>query len=175
MTRVTFSRRVWRNVFLSSLVLLAAACGSGGSSPGSPASAGSPPPGTAAPSASSPASTSALCEEVDALRGSLQKLTSIRPSLGTVNELRTALQDVQSKLSSLGGAASTQWSAQIGNLNSALTKLQSAVSTLAAERNASSVSGVITATGSVAVAARQFLAAASSSCPSPSASPASGT
>jgi len=171
MTTVTLSRRAARNVllpgFLSGLVLLAAACSSTGSSPGAPASAGSSSPGSAAPSASGSAPASALCGEVDALRGSLQKLTSIRPGAGTVSELRTALQDVQSNLSSLGSAATTRWHEQTSNLKAALASLQSAVSTLAADRSASSVSGVVSAIAGVAAAGRQFLAAASSGCPSP--------
>ena len=176
MSRLTLGRHAWRNVLLSSLVLLAAACNSTGSSAGGPASAGSPSSSAAAPSASAPASASALCEDVAALRVSLQKLTSIRPSASTANELKTALQDVQAKLSSLASAASAagdHWSGQISNLTSALTKLQSAVSTLATQRNASSVSGVVTALAGVGTAARQLLDTASPGCPSSSASPAS--
>ena len=80
------------------------------------------------------------------------------------------MQNVQSNLSDLGSAAGALWSGQVQNLRSALTKLQSAVSTLASQRNASSVSGVVTAVGGVSAAARQLLDAASPSCPSPSAS-----
>jgi hypothetical protein len=80
------------------------------------------------------------------------------------------VQNVQSNLAALSSAAGTLWSGQIHNLRSALTMLQSAISTLAAQRNASSVSGVVTAVGGVSAAARQLLDAASPSCPSPSAS-----
>jgi hypothetical protein len=139
---------------------------------GSPASAGSPSSSAAAPSASASATSvsAALCSDVAALRGSLQELTSIRPSASAAAELRAAVQNVQSNLSDLSSAAGTLWSAQVQNLRSALTKLQSAVSTLATQRNASSVSGVVTAVGGVSAAARQLLDAASPSCPSPSAS-----
>jgi hypothetical protein len=167
MSRVRGS--AWRNVLMSGLVLLAAACGSSGSSSGGHASAGS----SSSSAAAAPAATSALCEDVVALRGSLDRLTSIKVSANTVTELRTAVQDVQSNLSSLSSAAGSQWSEQIGNLKSALTKLQASVSTLATERNASSVSGVVTAIAAVPSAGRQLLTAASSRCPSASASPAS--
>ena len=80
------------------------------------------------------------------------------------------MQKVQTNLAALSTAAGTVWSEQVGNLRSALTKLQSAVSTLATQRNAGSVSGVVTAVGGVSAAARQLLAAANPSCPSPSAS-----
>ena len=152
---------------MSGLVLLAAACGSSGSSSSGHASAGS----SASSAAAAPAATSALCEDVAALRGSLQRLTSIKVSANTVTELKTGAQDVQSNLSSLSSAAGSQWSAQVGNLKSALTKLQTSVSTLATERNASSVSGVATAIAAVPIAGRQLLTAASARCPSASASP----
>lgn len=172
MSRVTLGRHACRGILLSGLVLLAAACGSGGSGSGSPASAGGPSSSAAAPSASASATSAsaALCSDVAALRGSLQELTSIRPSASTVTELRSAVQNVQTNLAALSSAAGAVWNGQVQNLRSALTKLQSAVSTLAAQRNASSVSGVVTALGGVSAAARQLLDAASPSCPSPSAS-----
>ena len=154
---------------MSGLVLLAAACGSSGSSSGGHASAGS----SSSSAAAAPAATSALCEDVAALRGSLQRLTSIKVSANTVTELKTGAQDVQSNLSALSSAAGSLWSEQIGNLKSVLTKLQTSVSTLATERNASSVSGVVTAIAAVHIAGRQLLTAASSRCPSASASPTS--
>ena len=80
------------------------------------------------------------------------------------------MQNVQTNLAALGSAAGALWSGQVQNLKSALTMLQSAVSTLATQRNASSVSGVVTAVGGVSAAARQLLDAATPSCPSPSAS-----
>jgi hypothetical protein len=167
MSRVTLGRHACRGILLSGLVLLAAACGSGGSGSGSPASAGSPSSSAAAPATSASA---VLCSDVAALRGSLQELTSIRPNANTVTELSSAVQNVQTNLAALGSAAGTVWNVQVQNLRAALTKLQSAVSTLAAQRNASSVSGVVTALGGVSTAARQLLDAASPSCPSPSAS-----
>jgi ABC-type transporter Mla subunit MlaD len=121
-------------------------------------------------SSPSASGSAALCSDVAALRGSLQELTSIRPSASTVTELRSAVQNVQTNLAALSSAAGAVWNGQVQNLRSALTKLQSAVSTLAAQRNASSVSGVVTALGGVSAAARQLLDAASPSCPSPSAS-----
>jgi hypothetical protein len=170
-------RHASRIMLLAALVLLPAACSSGGGSAGSPASAGSSASaGGSSPSAVAPsASSSTLCADVAALQASVRKLTSIRPSANTANELKTARQDIQSKLSSLVSAAGDQWSGPISNLRSALTSLQSAVSTLATERNASSVSGVVSAIRSVSTATQQLLTAARPSCPSLSASPTSST
>ena len=121
-------------------------------------------------SSPSASGSAALCSDVAALRGSLQELTSIRPSASTVTELRSAVQNVQTNLAALTSAAGAVWNGQVQNLRFALIKLQSVVSTFAAQRNASSVSGVVTALGGVSAAARQLLDAASPSCPSPSAS-----
>ena len=171
MRTTTLARRACRNALVFGLVLLAVACSSSSSTSGSAASTGSPSPSASA----SPASVSAaVCEDVAALRGSLQALTGIRPGVGTTDQLRTAAQNVKSNLSSLSGSAGALWSGQISNLGSALTTLQSAIGTLAAQRNASSVSGVVTAIGGVSTAARQLLDVVSLSCPSPSESPSSG-
>jgi hypothetical protein len=169
------SRPLSRIILLSALVLLAAACSSSGGSAGSPASAGSPTsagsssPSAVAPSAAGSASSSTLCADVAALRASVQKLTTIRPRAGAASQLKTAGQDIQSNLSSLTSAAGDQWGGPIANLKTALTSLQSAVSTLATQRNASSVSSVVSAIKGVSTATQQLLTAANPSCPSPSA------
>ena len=178
MSLETLSRRAGPNVVRSILVLLVAvpvllvaACSSSGSSSGGSAAPASSSSSAAAPSPSpSPSASAAVCADVTALRESVQELTSIRPGTGAVDQLRTAVQKVQSNLSTLSGAAGDLWSGPIQNLRSALTKLQSAVSTLASQRNASSVSGVVTAIGGVSAAARQLFDAASVRCPSASAS-----
>jgi hypothetical protein len=160
-------RRVWQSVLLSGLsglVLLLAACGSGGAS-GSGTAASSP-SGAAAASASDSAS---LCSDVAALRESLQKLGAVRP--GSADQLRTAAQDAQADLLRLSSAAGSQWPTQIHNLRSALARLQAAAAALAADRNSSSVSAVYSAINGVTTASHQLLDAASSSCPSASPSP----
>jgi hypothetical protein len=169
-------RHASRIILLAALVL-PAACSSGGGSAGSPASAGSSAPaGRSSPSAVAPsASSSTLCADVAALQASVRKLTSIRPRAGAAGELKAAAQDVQSNLSSLTSAAGDQWGGPIANLKTALTSLQSAVSTLATERNASSVSGVVSAIRSVSTATQQLVTAARPGCPSLPASPTSST
>jgi hypothetical protein len=165
MSSVTRSRRVWRILLLSGLVLLAA-CGSSSGSPGGGASAASP----SSSAAAAPASTSAdLCADVAALRESLQKLGATRT--GAADQLRTGAQDAQADLLRLSSAAGSLWPAQIHNLRSALARLQAAAAALAADRTSSSVSAVYSAINGVHTTARQLLNAASSSCPSASPAP----
>jgi hypothetical protein len=162
------TRRAWQNVVLSGLsllVLLLAACGSGGASATGTA-ASSPTSGVAAASASDSAS---LCSDVGALRESLQKLGAVRP--GAADQLRNAAQDAQADLLHLSSAAGSQWPPQIHNLRSALARLEAAAAALAADRNSSSVSAVYSAINGVKSASHQLLDAASSSCPSASPSP----
>ena len=172
MSRLTPPSRPGPKLLLSSVpvpllvlvLLLVAACGSGGPSGGSASASGSP-----RSAAASPGVPAAVCPDVAALRASLGKLTSVRISADTVNELQADVRDVQASLSRLRTDAGSAWSGQISSLNSALTKLQAAAQALAATPGTSSVSGAVAALGGVAVAARQLLAAAGSHCPSPSA------
>jgi hypothetical protein len=141
------------------IMLLAAACGSSGTSSTSSSPA-------AAPSASSPTATPVVCQDVAALRESLTDLTHIKVGKGAVDELKADVSDVQAKLSALKTQAGTQWSAQISLLESALGMLKTAVTGLG--NGTSSVTSVVTALGSVTAAAQSLLAAAATRCPSAS-------
>lgn len=107
-----------------------------------------------------------VCQDIAALRESLTNLTHIKVGKGAVDELKADVSDVQAKLSALKTQAGTQWSAQISLLESALGMLKTAVTGLG--NGTSSVTGVVTALGSVTVAAQSLLAAAATRCPSAS-------
>jgi hypothetical protein len=147
------------------VTLLAAACGSGGSTSsggGTPAGAST---SAAVPSAA-PGTTSVLCQDAAALRASLNKLTHISVGTGAANEIKADLADVKTKLTSFAADAHGQWQAQTAALKTALSKLQTAVASLAASPGASTVAGVVTALGSVTTAASSLLAALRTDCPS---------
>ena len=80
---------------------------------------------------------------------------------------------MEANLTALVNHARGQWQAQTSALQSTLTTLKTAVSNLAANPGASTVSGVVTALGGVNTAARNLLAVVNTSCPS--ASPSSST
>ena len=141
------------------LALLAAGCGSGGTSSGStPASAAS---------SSAPAS-SALCADVAALHASLDKLRHVSVGTGMVSEITADLNEVKTALTTLANDAHGQWQTQTSALSSALDKLRTSVSNLAAHPGASAVSDVVAALGEVNTAAQNLLAATNPSCPSAS-------
>jgi len=158
------------------LALLAAGCGSGGSSGSTPAS------GSSSPAASSPASSapptssgaeanSALCADAAALRASVDKLRHVTVGAGTVSEITSDLTAVKAALTKFVQDAHGQWHAQTSALSSAIATLSTAVSSLTASPGAGTVAGVVAALGGVSTAAQNLLAAVNPSCPSASASP----
>ncbi len=152
------------------LALLMAGCGSGGG-----ASSGSTPSGaassstTASPAAAPP--NSALCADAAALRASLDKLRHLNVGPGTVKEITTDLNDVQAAVMAFVNDTRGQWQAQTSSLNSALAKLKTAASNLAANPSTSTVSGAVAALGDVNTAAQNLLAAVNTRCPSTSPAP----
>jgi phage-related protein len=107
------------------------------------------------------------------LRASLDKLRHVSVGTGMVNEVTADLNDVKTALTTLVDGAHGRYQAQTSALSSALGKLKTSVSDLAAHPSASSVSGVVAALGAVSTAGQNLLAAVNTSCLS--ASPVSST
>ena len=149
--------------------LLTAACGSGSTS-SSPASAPSSPTSAAA-SSPAPGATSALCQDVAALRASVDKLKHVTIGAGTVDELQADVADVKSKLNAVKTEAHGQAQAQISAMEDSIAKLESAVKTLTSNFSASAVSGTVSALRGVAASASSLLGALSKQCPSATSSP----
>jgi hypothetical protein len=158
------------------LALLAAGCGSGGSS-GSTSAAGNSSPASSPASSASPASpasgaaNSALCADAAALRASVDKLRHITVGAGTASEITADLKEVKAALTTFIQDAHGQWQAQTSALSSAIATLSTAVSSLTASPGVGTVSGVVAALGGVSTAAQNLLAAVNPSCLSASASP----
>jgi len=150
---------------LCGLALLTAGCSSSSSS--SSASSTSAP----ATSASATASDAALCADAAALRTSLNELIHVNVGSGAAGQITTDLNNVRAALSTLISNAHGQFQPQTSALSTALTNLGTAVSNLAANPGASTISGVVAALGRVGTAGQNLLSALNTSCPS--ASPAS--
>ena len=156
----------WKLVMIAGgLALLAAGCGSGGSTSATPSTATSS-SATASPTTSP--SNSVLCADAAALRASLDKLRHVNVGAGTVTEITADLNDVKTALTTFTNNARGQWQAQTSSLDSALAKLKTSVSNLAAHPGVSTASGVVAALGEVNTAAQNLLAAVNTSCPSAS-------
>jgi hypothetical protein len=166
----------WQAVAVAAgAALLATACGSSSTS-STPVSAPSSATSAAAssPAASSPApsSTSALCQDVAALRASVDKLKHVTIGKGTVDELKADAADVKTKLGAVKTEAHGQAQAQISAMEDSLAKLQSAIKTVTSNFSVSAVSETVSAVQGVAASASSLLGALSKQCPSASASPA---
>ena len=113
----------WRTIAAiaaaSGVTLLAAGCGSGGSSP----SGGGTPSGgatSAAPPSAAPGTTPVLCQDAAALRASLTKLTHVSVGAGTANEIKADLADTKAQLSRPAAHAPRQWEGQDTGLTTAV-------------------------------------------------------
>jgi hypothetical protein len=136
------------------LALLTAGCGSSSSASSSASTASSGAASSPAASAAASASDSALCADAATLRTSLDNLRNINVGTGAVSQIRANLSDVSAALTTLVSNAHGQWQAQTSALSTALSKLGTAASDLAAHPGASTVSGAVTAIRGVTTAGR---------------------
>ena len=180
MRRPTLARPAWKvGTVALAAGLVTVACGSSSTSSGAAGASSSTtsaaPSSLAAstPAASTPTASpaSALCQDVAALRASLDKLKHVTVGKGTVDEIKADLADVKAKLGAVKAELHGQWQAQVSALEDALAKLQAAVNDLASNFSASTISGTVSALRGVAAAGSNLLAALSKQCPSASPSP----
>ena len=175
MRRPTLARPAWKvGTVALAAGLVTVACGSSSTSSGAAGASSSTT--SAAPSslaASTPAASpaSVLCQDVAALRASLDKLKHVTVGKGTVDEIKADLADVKAKLGVVKTELHGQWQAQVSALEDSLAKLQAAVNDLASNFSASTISGTVSALRGVAAAGSNLLAALSKQCPSASPSP----
>ena len=157
----------------SSTTTSGAASGSGSTASAAPSSPAATTPTATTPAAPTPTASpaSALCQDVAALRASLDKLKHVTVGKGTVDEIKADLADVKAKLGVVKTELHGQWQAQVSALEDSLAKLQAAVNDLASNFSASTISGTVSALRGVAAAGSNLLAALSQQCPSASPSP----
>ena len=180
MRRPTLARPAWKvGTVALAAGLVTVACGSSSTSSGAAGASSSTtsaaPSSLAAstPAASTPTASpaSALCQDVAALRASLDTLRHVTVGKGTVDEIKADLADVKAKLGVVKTELHGQWQAQVSALEDSLAKLQAAVNDLASNFSASTISGTVSALRGVAAAGSNLLAALSQQCPSASPSP----
>jgi hypothetical protein len=157
---------------LSAVILLAAACGSGGSSPGDTGTGSSSPSASAPPAPSRPTPVLTVCQDVNSVRAALHSLVSISITEAAVSEIQAVARGMETSVADLGETVSgrTEWRSQVDALKSAVVRLQSAASSYAAAP--SREAGVSSAKANVAVAARRLLTAVGNRCPAPPVTPA---
>jgi hypothetical protein len=158
---------------LGAVMFLAAACGSGGTSPGGTGTGGSSgAPASSGSSRAAPVLT--VCQDVDSVRAALRGIVSVSVTEAAVSEIEAVARGMAVSVADLGNTVSgrEEWQSQIDAVKSELARLQSAASSYQAAPDTQARSSVLSAKASVAVTARRLLAAVGNRCPAPSATPA---
>lgn len=84
----------------------------------------------------------AVCDEVDALRTSVDNLTKANVGENGLSVISTELENVRSELRQLGQDASAQYSEQISAVRARAADLRSSVATASTDPSADSLSAV---------------------------------
>src|SRR5579875_3003445 len=152
MTRVTPGRLAMSGATLGAVMFLAAACGSGGTSPGGPgtgtgtgtgASSGVP----ASAGSSRPAPVLTVCQDVDSVRAALRGMVSVGVTESAVSEIEAVARGMKVSVADLGNTVSgrEEWQSQIDAVKSELARLQSAASSYQAAPGTRARSSVLSA------------------------------
>jgi|CZKW01.1.fsa_nt_gi hypothetical protein len=150
--------RAGKVVWIGTAILVAGCSSSGGTTAASSSAHAS------SSATSSVSSMSTICDEAAAVRASLQKLEHINASSGSISGLTTDVQNLKSSVTTLTSNAGSQWHAQTSDLKSALTGLQSAVTSLVKNPSVSAITNVKTEVGKVATAGSNLETTAKSVC-----------
>ena len=147
------------------LLCLLASCGTN-----STPSQTSPQPTSAAPATTAASSTAgeptaAACEDVAALKSSLEALTKVRPAQDGVGALKTAIANVKSNLDTAEASASPVLKPSVDQVKAAFAALQTAASGLTADNVKQKAPSIASAMGQVVIATRALSSTLANSCP----------
>ena len=128
------------------------------------------PPTTAAPAttAAAPttgASTAAACEDVAALKSSLEALTKVKPAQDGVAALKTAIANVKTSLDAAEASASPVLQPDVEQVKTAFADLQTAASGLTADNFKQKAPSIASAMRQVVTATQALSSALTQSCP----------
>jgi hypothetical protein len=112
-------------LLLLALLCLAAACGGSGDEPSTAAPATT---ATTAGATTTTAPASQACADAAALKASVAELDQLDPADAGKAGIQAALQKVRTNLAALRSSAASQWATEVGELDSAVSALQTTVS-----------------------------------------------
>ena len=124
----------------------------------------SPPATTAAP-APTATPTTAGCEDVAALKSSLEDLTKVRPAQDGVTTLKTAIANVKTNLDKAQASASPVLQPDVEQVKTAFAGLQTAASGLTADNFKQKAPSIATAMKQVVTATKALSSTLTQSCP----------
>jgi len=127
----------------------------------------SPPATTAAATTSPPTTdaTAAACEDIEALKSSLEALTKVRPAEDGLTVLRTAMANVKTSLDKAEASASPALQPSVQEVKTAFGELQTAASGLTADNLRQKAPAIAAALKQVGAATRALSTKLSESCP----------
>ena len=127
----------------------------------------SPPATTAAATSAAPTTdaTAAACEDVEALKSSLEALTKVRPAQDGVRALTTAIADVKTNLDKAQASAPPALQPSVQQVKTAFAELQAAASGLTADNLRQKAPALASAIKEVATATRALSTKLRESCP----------
>jgi hypothetical protein len=129
----------------------------------SPPTPAEPASTAAAPTTAAP--TAAACEDVAALRSSLEALTKVKPAEDGVAALKTAIANVRSSLDAAEASASPVLQPSVEQVKAAFAELQTAVSGLTADNFKQKAPSIASAMKQVGTAKEALSSTLTQSCP----------
>lgn len=154
------ARRTSVAVGAVALLCILAGCGTSSSE-----SQPSPPAAAATSAAPTTDATAAACEDVEALKSSLEALTKVRPAQDGVRALTTAIADVRTNLDKAQASASPALQPSVQQVKTAFAELQAAASGLTADNLREKAPAIASATKEVAAATQALSTKLRESCP----------
>jgi hypothetical protein len=126
------------------------------------------PPATTAAATTSPPTTdvtAAACEDIEALKSSLEALTKVRPAEDGLTALTTAMANVKTSLDKAEASASPALQPSVQEVKTAFGELQTASSGLTADNLRQKAPAIAAALKQVAAATRALSTKLRESCP----------
>jgi len=145
------------------LLCVLASCGTS-STPTQTAPPTAAPATTTAPTTTA-TPTDAACEDVAALKSSLEALTKVRPAQDGVDALKTAIADVKTNLDAAEASASPVLKPSVEQVKTAFADLQTAASGLTTDNFKQKAPSIATAMKQVGTATRGLSSTLTQSCP----------
>jgi len=122
-------------------------------------------PTTASASTTADESTAAVCEDVAALKSSLEALTKVRPAQDGVAALKTAIDNVKTSLDAAQASASPVLKPGVEQVKTAFADLQTAASGLTADNFKQKAPAIVSAMKQVGTATEALSSTVAQSCP----------
>jgi len=147
------------------LIYVLGSCGTSSTPSQTSPSATTAAPATTAAATQTASPTTAGCEDVAALKSSLEALTKVRPAQDGIAALKAAIADVKTNLDKAEASASPVIKPDVDQVKTAFADLQTAASGLSADNFKEKAPSIASAMRQVATATKALSSTLTQSCP----------